>query len=249
MPGPDEARATRRGRKTTTRGRSAAARSGWSARRIPISASCTSARATACRSTRRRPRRRQPLSLLGRRARHQDRQAEVVLPDDPPRHLGSRHRAVARALRRAGRRTHAQSSSPRCEPTASCSCSIARPASRSCRSKNARWCRTRARTPWPTQPYPAGADRMLAGLRRMEKADHSVGLQARMLLRAGVARRAEPADAGLGHARDADGLQPADRLLLRARQRVAAVVPPRRRSVRLHPRRRAACRACRRATA
>ena len=52
----------------------------------------------------------------------------------------------------------------------------------------------------------------------------------------------------MGHARRADGLQPADRILLRDRQFVAAVVPPRRGSLHLHSRRRPACRACRRAT-
>ncbi len=79
---------------------------------------------------RRHPRRRQPVSLLRRRARDQDRQAAVALPDDPPRHLGSRHRGVAGAVRHADRRTRAQGRSRRCAPTATSSCSIARPASR-----------------------------------------------------------------------------------------------------------------------
>src|SRR6185295_14637758 len=48
----------------------------------------------------------------------------------------------------------------------------------------------------------------------------------------------EPADALVGHAGGAHVLQPADWLLLRHRELVAAMVPPRGGPVHLHPRRR-----------
>ena len=109
--------------------------------------------------------------------------------------------------------------------------------------------RTRRSHTVATQPYPVGADRMLPDCDEWSKKQIPAGFKLGCFFSPGVARRAEPADAGLGHARHADGLQPADRLLLRARQRVAAVVPPRGGSVRLHPRRRPRARACRPATA
>ena len=89
-----------------------------------------------------------------------------------------------------------------------------------------------------TQPYPVGADSGAARLRRMEKTADALGLRARLLLRPRVARDTQPAHAGVGHARGADGLQPADGVFLRHRQLVAAVVPARRGSVHLHSRRR-----------
>ena len=54
------------------------------------------------------PRRRQPLPLFDRRAGHEDRQAQVALPDDSSRHLGSGHVDFPGAVRDAGGRPAAK---------------------------------------------------------------------------------------------------------------------------------------------
>ena len=80
-----------------------------------------------------------------------------------------------------------------------------------------------------TQPFPVGAEARAPGLRLVaEDPDDAEGLRGGLLLPGRLARQAERADAVLRHARRADVLQPADRLLLRRGRALAALAAPRR---------------------
>ena len=89
-------------------------------------------------------------AALDRRARPEDRQAQVVLPAGPPRHLGLRLREPGRPLRR---RRQAQGSRRRARPAGS-TCSTARPASRSTASPEKPVPQNAEQKTWPTQPIP-----------------------------------------------------------------------------------------------
>ena len=184
---------------------------------------------------RRHARRRQPVSLLRRGARDQNRQAALVLPDDPPRYLGSRHRGVARAVRRADRRPRAEGDRGDAHRRLSVH---ARPGDRKALDAD----RRAQGAAGPAQPYrvdTAVSRRRRARAARLHgvaEAADPIGLRARLLFCPGLARHPQPADACVGHACGADGLQPADRLFLRHRQRLAPMVPAGRRSLHLHPR-------------
>ncbi len=96
---------------------------------------------------RRDPRGRQPLRGLRAGPRHGDRRAPLALPGGAARHLGRRHRHPHAALRRGDGRPACARAWPPSGPTATCSCSTGRPASRSSRSSNGRCRRTRASAP------------------------------------------------------------------------------------------------------
>ena len=95
---------------------------------------------------RRQPQGRQPLRRLHPRARRQDRQAALALPDGPPRHLGPRQQLGAAVDDHPPATAGPSTSSPWPARPATSTCSIASPESRSGRSRNVP-CRRRPTVP------------------------------------------------------------------------------------------------------
>ena len=94
-----------------------------------------------------------------------------------------------------------------------------------------------------TQPYPVGADPVLPDCDEWRKQPMPSGFELGCFFAPASLDKPNLLTPAWGMRVGADGLQPADRLLLRDRQRVAAVVPARGGSVHLHPRRRQGARA------
>ena len=174
----------------------------------------------------------QPLQQLGRRARSQDRKDAVVFPDRPSRHLGTRSEHAAGAVRHDDWRAIAQGAggdADRRHPV------HPRPRDRQAAGAGRRAAGEAGCVPEDVADA-AVHHRRRSGRARMRGKGHDPArVHRRLLLRSDLHRSAQPVSAAHEHAPDADGVQPADQLLVRRGLRQPGLDETRQHRLGVHP--------------